>query len=148
MALAAATDESVAELFQVNGKGWDTRLLVNKDKISEYDCHSCGEICRDAVELGCDHKDDEITLYCNICLMDVIKQNENRCPINKSHINPPIQSNRAVRRNILKLIVYCPNSIQYKKQNQLFNNDNNNMIRDTLQENEGVSDNKENDNYK
>ncbi len=101
----AVNNNASFEEIQSKGKGWNCALFINKDKMDEYKCKSCNNICKDCVELGCDHDDIDIELYCNYCLKTLINSNNQTCPINSKHINPPIQSNRAIRKQILKLKV-------------------------------------------
>eukprot|EP01083_Nonionella_stella_P063346 164611_1 len=93
-------------------------------------CGNCKEVCRDAVELGCDHEDEDIILFCNSCLKDVISTNANKCPINQ-HFDPIICPVRSVRRQILKSSVLCPYSVQFKKRNRNQNVENA-MVMDTI----------------
>eukprot|EP01084_Bolivina_argentea_P014338 26774_1 len=120
--------------IQSEEKGWNCALFINKDKLSDYKCKSCNNICKDCVELACEHDDIDIELYCNYCLKTLIANNNQTCPINSKHINPDTQSNRAIRKQILKLQVMCPNSLEYKTS---FENDSDNMIFDTCDEKEG-----------
>eukprot|EP01083_Nonionella_stella_P191465 708643_1 len=101
-------------LLQVKGKGWNEKLFVSK--VPNITCQSCKHICKDAVELGCDHA--EIDAFCKKCLSQVLDGNNNKCPINSSHVNPPIVSARTLRRQILSLKVNCPNSAAYLDQNK------------------------------
>ncbi len=96
--------EEFQELLQVNGKGWNEKLFVSK-VANIYTCQSCKHICQNAVELGCDHDDAEIDAFCQDCLAHVLQNNNNKCPMNSSHINPPTVSVRLVRRQILNLKV-------------------------------------------
>lgn len=52
-------------------------------------CANCNSVCCDAVELGCDHQDNEIFPYCNECLSELIKNSDGLCPI-KKHTHPSI----------------------------------------------------------
>eukprot|EP01084_Bolivina_argentea_P078400 142248_1 len=115
----AEAKDALLSILQSNGKGWNAELLVNPSEISKYSCKECNNISREAVELGCDHTDNEIDLYCNVCLQHVIKTNNNECPINSSHHNPSIIPIRRIRKHIFSLNVYCPNSTNYKN---IFNN--------------------------
>eukprot|EP01084_Bolivina_argentea_P014337 26773_1 len=123
-----AANSSLFEQIQSDGNGWNCEIFINKDKMDEYKCQSCGNICKDCVELGCDHQDNDIELYCNNCLKILINLNNSTCPINSKHKNPIISSNRAIRKQILKLQVICPNSLK---------NDNINNIYDTCEQKEG-----------
>eukprot|EP01083_Nonionella_stella_P208330 756096_1 len=132
---ASVLKDSTISLLKIDDKGWNIGLFINNNQT--YECKECHNICCDAVELSCDHDDDEIDLYCEVCLNEAISSNNNACPINKTH-NPSIQSNRSIRRQIMKLQVHCPESIEYQNRN---NADPNNIICDT-------SDAKEGDYYK
>eukprot|EP01084_Bolivina_argentea_P020982 38978_1 len=122
--------EEFEGLLQVNGKGWNEKLFVSKVP-NICRCQSCKHICKDAVELGCDHDDAEIDAFCKQCLSDVLESNNNTCPINSLHVNPPVVSARTLRRQILNLKVHCPNGDANKQ------NDVNFAVFDTLEEKEG-----------
>eukprot|EP01084_Bolivina_argentea_P285179 488983_1 len=107
------TKNEIVPLLKIGDRGWDIKLFEEETKMSTCICANCNGICCDAVELGCDHEDDDIFLYCNGCLNDLITTNDNKCPINK-HNNPNIISNRSIRKQISKAIVTCPYSITYK----------------------------------
>eukprot|EP01084_Bolivina_argentea_P068672 124998_1 len=142
MAANTALNGALFSQIQSEGKGWNCKLFVNKDKMDEYKCKLCDNICVDCVELGCDHEDIDIEIYCNKCLIQVINNNNKICPINSKHITPNIQSNRAIRKQILKFQVMCPNSLGYER---ALNNDNINVVYDTIEEKEGgLNDNNNN----
>ena len=126
-------DEDVISTLKVNNKGWNIQLFANQNALQTLICHECKSVCCDAVELGCDHNDDQIFLFCNVCLTQLINQNNQKCPIN-GHDEPIIVPNRSSRRHILKSIVYCPYSTAYKSNNNEFINDDdeNCQIMDTL----------------
>eukprot|EP01084_Bolivina_argentea_P048241 88898_1 len=90
-------------LLKVNDNGWNVSLFVDQNEVNfnRSLCGNCKEVCRDAVELGCDHKDNEIVLFCNACLKDLISTNGNKCPINQ-HLDPIVSPVRSARRQILK----------------------------------------------
>ena len=120
MAENKVSDDILASL-KVNNKGWNTQLFADQNIIQSYICTHCQSVCCDAVELGCDHDDDDIFLYCKLCLQSLIQTNHNQCPIN-NHKHPLISSNRASRRHISKLRVVCPHSESFKLNNMaLFN---------------------------
>eukprot|EP01084_Bolivina_argentea_P014336 26771_1 len=123
--------------LQANEKGWDCKLFINIEKVDAFKCKKCQQICKNAVELGCDHDDNEIDLYCSICLKNIIKLNDNKCPINSKHINPQIQSNRSSRKQILNLKVMCPNSERYQIAIANDNIDDNNVYDTLSDEKEG-----------
>eukprot|EP01084_Bolivina_argentea_P109521 195787_1 len=117
-------ENEIISILKINGKGWNIKLFEDETKATTCLCASCDGVCCDAVELDCDHEDEDIYLYCKPCLSDLIKQNNNKCPIN-SHDEPTIISNRASRRQISKSLVICPYSSKYKsKQNIALNNNN------------------------
>eukprot|EP01084_Bolivina_argentea_P297860 513226_1 len=134
-------DKDVVSLLKIDDRGWNISLFEDKNRISASLCEYCKSVCCDAVELGCDHDDNEICSYCKECLIDLVKHNENKCPINQ-HDNPVISPVRSVRRQILKSLVICPYSIKYKQQ-QLKMNDKNNdgNVVDTIgyDEKEGIA---------
>eukprot|EP01083_Nonionella_stella_P032736 89584_1 len=120
----------LTSLLQVNDNGWNLSLFEDQNEVNTSLCGNCKEVCCDAVELGCDHDDDDIVLFCNSCLKDLISTNSNKCPINQ-HLDPIISSVRAVRRQILRASVICPYSIQYKRRNKNANVDNE-VVMDTI----------------
>eukprot|EP01084_Bolivina_argentea_P255342 429450_1 len=128
-----SSTEIVNKMLKIDGLGWNISLFEDVNKISNYLCVHCGAICCDAVELGCDHDDDdEIFLHCTLCLSELIIENGNKCMIS-GHYNPPLDAVRANRRQILKAPVICPYSLVFKKRNNLKKNKNNNAeIIDTL----------------
>eukprot|EP01083_Nonionella_stella_P280801 955363_1 len=100
--------EHLISLLKVNGNGWNASLFEDQNEVN-FDrslCGNCKEVCRDAVELGCDHDDDDIVLFCNACLNDLISTNGNKCPINQ-HLDPIAIPLRYLRRQILKSAVLC-----------------------------------------
>eukprot|EP01084_Bolivina_argentea_P297138 511839_1 len=113
----------MVSLLKTNDRGWNILLFGDRNKLETCICEECGSICCDAVELGCanvNHSDDDIFLYCNDCLNDLIKQNDGKCPID-AHNNPIIIANRSSRRQISKSIVLCPYSTAYKTGNTMLN---------------------------
>ena len=74
--------------------------------------------CCIAVELGCEHWEDDICLYCDYCLKDLIKDNNGNCAI-------IIIPSRATRKKICKSIINCPYSLKYKQKQENNNNNNN-----------------------
>eukprot|EP01084_Bolivina_argentea_P051264 94301_1 len=118
MASASQNRENeIVNLLCVNGKGWNIDLFEEKNDILHTLCANCGSVCKDAVELGCDHEDIDIFLYCNGCLMELMNKNNGNCPIN-NHPKGIISKNRATRRLIAKCTVLCPYSIEYKQRNK------------------------------
>eukprot|EP01084_Bolivina_argentea_P255345 429457_1 len=121
----------VQSLLKVDNKGWNIALFDESIKISSCLCAHFGSVCVDAVELGCDHdENDDIFLHCKSCLMDLIKDNGNKCMIS-GHNNPPLSVVRAARRQISKSMVVCPYSKQFKIRNSMQKNDNAQVV-DTL----------------
>ncbi len=100
-----AEDDLSLSLIQSNGKGWNSKLAVDRNKIPELMCKSCNHICRDAVELSCDHNEEEDILFCESCLTQILRQNNNICPIDGSHKDTKFQAVRTTRRYVLKLKV-------------------------------------------
>eukprot|EP01083_Nonionella_stella_P016021 44796_1 len=99
-------------LLKVNDNGWNVSLFEDQNELNRSLCGNCKEVCRDAVELGCDHDDDAIVLFCDSCLKDLISTNGNKCPINQ-HFDPIVSTVRSARRQILKTAVFCTYSTQY-----------------------------------
>eukprot|EP01083_Nonionella_stella_P032738 89587_1 len=121
----------LVSLLKVNDNGWNVSLFQNQNVVDTALCGNCKEVCRDAVELGCDHDDDDaIVLFCDSCLKDLISTNGNKCPINQ-HLDPIVYPVRSVRRQILKSSVICPYSTQYKRRNRNANIDNE-VVMDTI----------------
>ena len=129
----AATDEQknnnndrettilLLNLLKVDKRGWNICLFEDNSKIRACLCNHCKSVCRDAVELGCDHEDKDIFTYCNSCLSDLIQNNNDKCPIN-NHENPIIFSLRSNRRQILTSIVICPYSVEFKQMSKEIGN--------------------------
>ena len=107
-------NEPILSTLKVDGKGWKIGLFMDTDEILKYLCAHCNSVCCDAVELGCDHDDNDISLYCNKCLTELIQNNGNKCIIN-SHCNPSIVAVRSVRRQIYESMVICPFSTFKRK---------------------------------
>ena len=131
--------DELSQSLRKDGKGWDIRLFEDQIKITTFLCHHCRSVCNDAVELSCHHNDNDIFVYCNDCLCDLIQDNDNKCPINK-HNSPIIAPLRALRRQISQSMIICPYCIQYKQQKQsLLKDDANNQqqIMDTINNMEG-----------
>eukprot|EP01084_Bolivina_argentea_P291550 501091_1 len=129
-----ASAEIITKKLKIDGRGWSISLFEDTNKVANYLCGHCGAVCCDAVELGCQHEeeDDEIFMYCKYCLNELVKDNGNKCMIS-GHYNPPLDVARAIRRKILKAIVICPYSTTFKTRNNLKKNKNNNAeIIDTL----------------
>lgn len=106
---ARSTKDKCTELLKVNGKGWNTAIFVDNNLAI---CSECKHVCRDPVELGCDHADDDIFCYCKCCLMGIIDRGGGLCPIN-GHANPTVCSLRAQRRQIAKAMVVCPHALSH-----------------------------------
>eukprot|EP01084_Bolivina_argentea_P046596 85812_1 len=109
MAQSEETETQIVnKMLKIDVRGWNISIFDDINKVSNYLCAHCGAVCCDAVELGCDHdEDDEILLYCKTCLTELVTDNENKCMIS-GHYNPPLDAVRANRRQILKAIVICP----------------------------------------
>eukprot|EP01084_Bolivina_argentea_P063516 115958_1 len=135
----AQIESKALSLLKISGKGWNNKIFEDEAKISGCLCANCNAICCDAVELGCEkqHNDNDIYLYCNQCLTDLINDNNTKCPINL-HDNPNIIPTRAVRRQVYNSIVLCPFSFKYKSKQNGFTNA---KIIDTLVNNENEGSN-------
>eukprot|EP01084_Bolivina_argentea_P275636 470107_1 len=112
-------NNEIISLLKVDNKGWNVALFT--DKITNFLCENCDLVCCDAVELGCDHEDDDICSHCKECLNQLIKENNGKCPID-GHDNPEIFPVRSMRRQISKSIVICPYSKQYMQKVKYKNN--------------------------
>eukprot|EP01084_Bolivina_argentea_P317628 550732_1 len=130
MAQQPSFDKEIISTLKIDDNGWNIQLFENQIKISGCVCCKCNCICCDAVELGCDHNDDDIFLYCDECLRHLVSETNNKCPID-GHDDPVIMPNRTLRRQISKAIVFCPYSVHYKTENNELMNKNGQMI-DTL----------------
>eukprot|EP01083_Nonionella_stella_P313777 1127863_1 len=120
----------LVSLLRVNENGWNVSLFQKQNIVDTALCGNCNEVCRGAVELGCDHDDKEIVLFCNSCLKDLISTNDNKCPINQ-HLDPIVSPVRSLRRQILQSSVICPYSVEYKRRNKNANIDNQ-VVMDTI----------------
>eukprot|EP01084_Bolivina_argentea_P135528 238793_1 len=101
-------------------------------------CAVCSSICVEPVELSCEHNYQDIYLYCNQCLHELIASNDGKCPID-NHKDPKIAPNRAMQRQISRATVICPYSTDFK------------VTQETKKEPEPISippQNKQNDNKK
>eukprot|EP01084_Bolivina_argentea_P103473 185333_1 len=112
MADGSIFDQQIMSVLKVDNKGWNPEIFTNTN--NTLLCENCHLICCDAVELSCDHNDDDICSFCNVCLNRLIKDNNDKCPIN-SHENAIISPIRSLRRQIYKSLVICPYSVQYKQ---------------------------------
>eukprot|EP01083_Nonionella_stella_P191814 709669_1 len=132
--MAQETSQVTAILtsLKTNNQGWKIGLFRDQHVLQSFICFECKGVCCEPVELSCDHEDDEIFLYCNSCLEQLIHENDNKCPIDK-HKYPTIIPNRTSRRQISKLLTHCPYSAAYKSDHQPSRKDNdNNQIVETL----------------
>ena len=109
-------EEEILQLLQIDNKGWNISLFEDDITIRACLCSHCGNVCKDASELGCDHEDDEICLYCKLCLQQAIEDTDYKCIIN-GHPDPTISPARATRRQILKSMVICPFNPKFKIKN-------------------------------
>eukprot|EP01084_Bolivina_argentea_P029393 54570_1 len=116
------SEKQLIKLLQDDNRGWKTDLFENTNGILHALCARCGSVCKDAVELDCEHDDEVIFLHCADCLQELISKNNGNCPIN-NHINPIIARSRATRRLISKCIMLCPYSIQYQQRAIQYKND-------------------------
>eukprot|EP01084_Bolivina_argentea_P196173 336334_1 len=106
---------NIISFLKVDNKGWDTAIFEDSKQL--HLCTHCNAVCCDASELICDacdasDDDNDGQLYCNKCLQDLIKENNNKCPFNTTHLNPSINAVRFIRKAILKLNVFCPNFVE------------------------------------
>eukprot|EP01084_Bolivina_argentea_P270719 460396_1 len=112
--LTEIKENELCTLLQNDEKGWKVNLFEDQNNILHALCANCGGVCRDPVELACDHIDNDISLHCKQCMTDLIDINSGNCPIN-NHSNPIVVKNRAMKRLIVKSMVLCPYSIEYKQ---------------------------------
>eukprot|EP01083_Nonionella_stella_P134138 408125_1 len=132
MAQEATNTTDILASLKTNNQGWSIGLFQDQHAVQSFVCFQCKCVCCDAVELGCDHDDDDIFLYCHSCLTQLVNQNDNKCPIDQ-HNDPTIIPNRTLRRQISKSMTYCPYSSAYKSDHpSSHKNDDNNQIMDTL----------------
>ena len=97
----AMIEEAIGFMLKLNNKGWKPSLFTNGKTMKNSLCPICGGVCCAAVELGCDHNDNEIFSYCNDCLSSLIKTKHNgKCPLT-NHTDPIIIPIRSLRRQIL-----------------------------------------------
>eukprot|EP01084_Bolivina_argentea_P224192 379170_1 len=129
-----STKKELLSLLKIDEKGWNIALFENN--VKHCLCAHCGSVCCDAVELGCEHEEDDIFLYCKCCLSELIRDNDNKCMIT-SHINPPLIAARATRRQISKSTVMCLYSREYKLKNAIKKNDVGQIIDTPTDEKEG-----------
>ena len=99
--------EQITALIRVDGKGWNIAIFVDKKHLPI--CPECKHVCRDAVELGCKHRDEDIELFCHDCLGDLIAENDGKCPLD-DECEPIINRCIGQRRQILQFAVSCPYS--------------------------------------
>eukprot|EP01084_Bolivina_argentea_P278114 474998_1 len=91
----------VNKMLKIDGNGWNILLFQDVNKIINYLCTHCGGICCDAIELGCNHgEEDQILLYCKTCLSELVLDNGNKCMIS-GHYDPPLVAAQSNRRQIL-----------------------------------------------
>eukprot|EP01084_Bolivina_argentea_P050203 92308_1 len=118
--------KKLVKLLQIDGKGWKIDLFENENCVLHALCAKCGLVCRDAVELGCEHSNSQIFLHCNDCLNKLIVNNNGNCPIN-NHPNPITFKNRATRGLISESTILCPYSMKYKRKMNKIEETNNNF---------------------
>ena len=80
-------EDELLSIIKIDGKGFNLALFEDADKMSQNICEHCKGVCCDPMELGCDHDDDDIFLYCNLCLTQLIEDKDGNCPID-NHTNP------------------------------------------------------------
>ena len=106
MAQSKAQDQH-SSILKCDGNGWDIKLF--EQSMDHLLCAHCESVCCDAVELGCDHDEDDVLMYCQLCLQTVVNQGGNKCPLS-GHSDPIIVPSRSSRRQISKSPVICPYS--------------------------------------
>ena len=99
--------------------GYELSIFKNQIKAKEYQCALCHHVCHNAVELSCGDDtnipsdfepvttDDHDVLFCEHCLSDHLRVNEQRCPINDRHQNVSFNAARNIRKQINNLTVCC-----------------------------------------
>ncbi len=95
---------------EVRGHSFD--ILEDPELAKQlYSCGSCEFLARDAVELTCPEHEEDMTMgiYCEQCILSYLREHNNCCPL-KNHPNPTYEPSRMMRRKILSLKVFCPNS--------------------------------------
>eukprot|EP01084_Bolivina_argentea_P024424 45511_1 len=108
------SDDIYSSILRPNDFGWNSALFNDPLHITTFICKQCNNVCHEAVELACDHDNKDESCYCAECLTQILKENNNTCPINPQHKNAIYHSSKTVRKCILKLLVNCPHSLQYK----------------------------------
>ena len=86
-------EQEITSLLKVNDKGWNINIFKDQNKMKEYLCAKCQSVCCNAVELGCDHKDEDVYVYCQDCLHKEIKHHLDKCPIDE-HEDPIVSAPR------------------------------------------------------
>ena len=114
MATEAPPNQELASLLKVDGNGYELDLFKDRDQLRQNLCNRCHAVCCDPVELGCDHDDEQIFIYCSGWLSQLIDESGQKCPIN-GHPNPEVFASRSIRRQIAKATVLCPYSIEFKQ---------------------------------
>ena len=85
--------------------------------------YRCNKICVEPLELTCsehesedDEEDVELSFYGKTCLLEYLKSNNNKCPLNK-HGNCKYQVSLYAKRQILKSKIKCLNAMQHQQSN-------------------------------
>ena len=107
--------------------GWKVYLFEDQKSILRLQCGICQHVCYNAVGLSCiiqvdksskrNLNNDHDILYCKLCLETYLKENNNKCPINKNHKNVSCNINYSIRKKINNLIIHCPKSKQQMTMN-------------------------------
>lgn len=82
--------------------GFPRELFVDKDKIEDFICAICTDVCRDAVETPCTH------IFCASCLNTALAI-KSECPLDHRELQSgAVRVAGFVRRKVLDLDVMCP----------------------------------------
>eukprot|EP01083_Nonionella_stella_P048075 128738_1 len=88
--------------LKVNNKGWDIGIFRGQHLLKSCVCPQCHGACCEAVELGCDHDDNDIFLFCHLCLKQLVKDNDNKWPIDQ-HNEPIISCDKISSEKIAQI---------------------------------------------
>eukprot|EP01084_Bolivina_argentea_P263745 446515_1 len=108
----------IEDVLKLDNRGYDILLFENIHNLQELNllCTECGNVCVDPASLDCiQHKndsqndDDLDDLYCHLCLTELIKQNDGKCPISQ-HKQPIVRKNKRTKKLILTQNAICPYS--------------------------------------
>ncbi len=86
----------------VHRAGFPVDLFLEQDKIEDFICAICTEVCRDAVETTCTH------IFCSSCLTSALDQ-KLECPLDHTPLQvDQVRAAGFVRRKVLNMRVKCP----------------------------------------